>query len=112
MEGLCQAVTAGEQSLHCKDFHAALSQCEAMGVHGDDPSGAAGGECAAGDGMCCTRHGDQGITVTLENQELWKQFNEITNEMIVTKAGRYAVATSEIMLLNNSCWYHTSVTIR
>lgn len=86
MEGLCQVLAAGEQSLHCKDFHAALSQCEAMDVHSDDVSGAAGG---FGNGISCTGHNDQEITVTLENMELWKQFNEITNEMIVTKAGRY-----------------------
>ena len=28
------------------------------------------------------------VKVELENQPLWKQFDEITNEMIITKAGR------------------------
>lgn len=29
-----------------------------------------------------------GVKVTLENEDLWKQFDQITNEMIITKAGR------------------------
>lgn len=32
--------------------------------------------------------GATGVTVELENRELWRQFDEITNEMIITKAGR------------------------
>ena len=29
------------------------------------------------------------IDVTLEDRELWEQFQSLTNEMIVTKSGRY-----------------------
>lgn len=29
-----------------------------------------------------------GVQAALENRELWKQFNSITNEMIITKIGR------------------------
>ena len=32
------------------------------------------------------------VQVTLENRDLWKQFSKITNEMIVTKAGRYVLS--------------------
>lgn len=35
------------------------------------------------------------VQVTLENKDLWKQFSKITNEMIVTKAGRYDVSMLE-----------------
>ena len=31
---------------------------------------------------------DQGITLTLQDIDLWSKFNSVTNEMIVTKSGR------------------------
>lgn len=31
------------------------------------------------------------LRVTLEDKHLWSQFNELTNEMIVTKSGRYSL---------------------
>ncbi|CAF3489690.1 unnamed protein product [Rotaria sp. Silwood1] len=33
-------------------------------------------------------YNQENISITLHNQNLWKQFHEITNEMIVTKVGR------------------------
>ena len=45
-------------------------------VQGEDDVGGAGSR-------------KSGVLVTLENRELWKQFNSVTNEMIVTKVGRY-----------------------
>ena len=30
------------------------------------------------------------LSVHLEDKELWSKFKELTNEMIVTKSGRYA----------------------
>ena len=37
--------------------------------------------------MTSTDLGD-GIRITLDEAELWREFKERTNEMIVTKAGR------------------------
>ena len=31
---------------------------------------------------------DEGITLTLQDIDLWSKFNSVTNEMIVTKSGR------------------------
>jgi len=31
---------------------------------------------------------EERLTVTLEDAELWREFQDITNEMIVTKTGR------------------------
>ena len=33
-------------------------------------------------------HSLPGVSVSLENQELWKEFNSVGTEMIITKAGR------------------------
>lgn len=94
MEELCRVVTEGEQSLPCKDFYAALSKCEPMIVHSGSPDGATGGHGSTGDGLSSSSSSsskdgtDQGVGIALENQDLWNQFNDITNEMIVTKAGR------------------------
>ncbi len=32
---------------------------------------------------------DRVIRATLQNEELWKKFSQVGNEMLVTKAGRY-----------------------
>ena len=88
MEGLCRAVAEGEQCLQCKNFYAALSQCESMNVRGDGTGDDIGGDSAPGDMLSCPKGRKEGIEITLENRELWNQFNDITNEMIVTKAGR------------------------
>ena len=68
MEGLCRAVGSGEHCLPWLDFQAALKECEV---------GSGGVQGAEGR-----------VKVELENRGLWKQFDEITNEMIITKAGR------------------------
>lgn len=47
------------------------------------PQGVSGGGATKG-----VQEMMSGVKVELENRELWKQFDEITNEMIITKAGR------------------------
>ena len=37
-------------------------------------------------GSCC----DAAISVTLQSGSLWKQFHELTTEMVVTRRGRLA----------------------
>ena len=39
---------------------------------------------------------EKNINVRLEDRELWMRFYEKTNEMIVTRSGRYVVASAEI----------------
>ena len=34
------------------------------------------------------------LRVTLDDKELWSKFKELTNEMIVTKSGRYCAIES------------------
>ena len=68
MENLYRAVMKGEHSLPHEDLQAALTAEKKSGE--------------------CERGGHAGIVMTLENLELWKQFDSVTNEMIVTKAGR------------------------
>lgn len=34
---------------------------------------------------------DNGITLILENAELWSKFREVHTEMIITKSGRYSL---------------------
>jgi hypothetical protein len=62
------------------------------GVKADEGSTAETGTCVKVDvtseGGTVTETGP-GVKVELENRELWAQFDEITNEMIITKAGRY-----------------------
>ena len=54
-------------------------------------------------GSCSSAEPDEshisGMKVTLENEELWRQFSGVTNEMIVTKAGRYRLQAK----YNNRC---------
>ena len=35
---------------------------------------------------------EQKLRVHLDDRELWSKFKDLTNEMIVTKSGRYVVA--------------------
>ena len=41
-----------------------------------------------GDGALPLTHADRECRVSLEERELWSKFQELTNEMIVTKNGR------------------------
>ena len=61
METLCSALLAGAETVHCRELRSAVQAASL-------------GECAS--------------TARLDNAQLWEQFHSITNEMIVTKAGR------------------------
>lgn len=100
MEELCIAVGKGEQSLSWQVFQAAVEECQSAGGdtcagHGEEMATAVGGTAGLQgmEGECCGSSSKQArsgeVEVTLENKELWKQFDKSTNEMIVTKAGRY-----------------------
>ena len=97
MEGLYKAIAAGDQSYPCKDFHAAISECKSAVENRTDAdsldSATPNSGATVGDGISCIVESEE-VKVTLENQDLWKQFNDITNEMIVTKAGRYVIIHS------------------
>lgn len=67
MEGLHRAVLKGEHCLSCADFQDAVKECSST----------------------ASQSASAEVKVTLENEELWREFCAITNEMIVTKAGRY-----------------------
>ena len=62
------------------------------GDPGGDPGGAERGD-PGGDPGGAQRGAQRGapsgrLAVTLEDADLWRKFQEITNEMIVTKSGR------------------------
>lgn len=42
--------------------------------------------------------GKEDVKVSLENQDLWMKFKELTNEMIVTKSGRLVDMLSAVQL--------------
>ena len=110
MDELCRIVRGGEQCLSWELFQLVVRECE-----GSAPAGGVVGEEEEGVAAAAVREvpvtvpeasqlqspatvpgfeaggqaGDGEVQVLLENRELWKQFNKITNEMIVTKAGRY-----------------------
>ena len=95
MDELLSAISDGEQCVSWEVFQAAMRDCE-EGVITEE--GAEGGTATGGgavaelltvQGECCSPK-TQTVKLELENKELWKQFNKITNEMIVTKAGRYS----------------------
>ncbi len=79
MEELCRAIVKGEQSVSWLGFQAARIACAGL-TEGASDELESEGDCAA----------SMEVKAELENRALWKQFNEITNEMIITKAGRYA----------------------
>jgi hypothetical protein len=41
--------------------------------------------------MMMTSNGEKSINVRLEDRDLWLRFYEKTNEMIVTRSGRYVL---------------------
>ena len=117
MEALHSAVLKGEQCLSWLHFQAALQECRQAAVHGEqesemkkvnsEPSADLSEEklmecqpfrtrkdctevelraCKPSNGAVSKE--SAGVKVTLENEALWKQFDQITNEMIITKAGR------------------------
>lgn len=91
MEELHRIVLNGEQSLQWLEFQAAVKECQqcSLDSHDSDSAGAEGPSMAAAAVSEETTWTCRAVKMTLENEELWKQFNTITNEMIVTKAGRW-----------------------
>ena len=95
MEELHRAVESGGQTLSWVEFQAASKEMYDSGggeevehlegvVHME---GGALGVTVDGAEGCAVAAGSK-VKVELENRELWRQFDEITNEMIITKAGR------------------------
>lgn len=108
MDELCRAVSRGEQCLGYQVFQAAVKECQsgrdgeeeiATAVRGTPELQSLKEEgCVASSrettsencrGPSSKEVKTAGVEVALENRELWRQFDRITNEMIVTKAGRY-----------------------
>ena len=106
MDELCRVVSKGEQCLTYQVFQAAVKECQSGGDGEEEIATAVRGSpelqelkresCAAkepksedGSSPSCKQGKTAGVEVMLENRELWRQFDKITNEMIVTKAGRY-----------------------
>lgn len=110
MEELYRLVSKGEQCVSWQVFQAAVKECQSTrdggGGGAEEMATAVGGptvvrggaaelqrlECGPSTtssdvGMSSSKE-TRGVEVALENKELWKQFSKITNEMIVTKAGR------------------------
>ena len=87
MEALNKAIMKGEQSISWSEFQAVTMEAHdsvrrveeggALDRKEDEPKEGA-------------KEAESGVKVQLENGELWSQFDDITNEMIITKAGRYA----------------------
>lgn len=84
----------GDQSLSWAEFEAASKEVFDSGGEVEQLEGAVhvegGASSATVDGAegCAVATGSE-VKVELENRQLWRQFDEITNEMIITKAGRY-----------------------
>lgn len=76
----------GEQCVSWSEFQAASREARGEGDRSHE-EGVSEGSAMAEDGA------EVMWEVELENEELWKQFDENTNEMIITKAGRYAIGS-------------------
>ena len=125
MESLYSAILSGEQSLSWVEFQAAIKACYVASE--EDTSAPTEGNTAASEEdtsvLAEASEGDMSamrtvsrasggaasaiasaVKVELENQPLWKQFDEITNEMIITKAGRQVIYLQAVKEALRCCY--------
>jgi hypothetical protein len=95
------------------DSHCILSIVEGglhhyQGPHGGGGGGGGGRRPGTGISECTETHSP--IHMQLQDSDLWKEFHRKTNEMIVTKSGRYVcfVSGNTKFVVRNSFNIHLS----
>lgn len=85
----CEAVSS-EPSASEDLSEVKLMECQLSNIDGSskDCTEVELGACDESSNGAVSKGESAGVKVALVNEDLWKQFDQITNEMIITKAGR------------------------